>query len=70
METFKFRSTIKCTGCLAKVTPHLDSTEGINKWEVDLKNPDKVLTVEGSGVTAEQVREAVEKAGYSVEAIN
>ena len=70
METFKFRSTIKCTGCLAKVTPHLDSTEGISKWEVDLKNPDKVLTVEGNGVTAGQVREAVEKAGYSVEAIN
>lgn len=70
METLKFKSNIKCTGCLQKVTPHLDSTEGIENWEVDLKNPEKVLTVQGSGITEEQVREAIQKAGYSVETIN
>lgn len=70
METLKFRSTIKCTGCLAKVTPVLDNTEGIEKWEVDLKNPDKVLTVHSNGATAADVRAAVEKAGYVAEAIN
>lgn len=70
METLKFRSTIKCTGCLAKVTPHLDEAAGAGQWNIDLKNPDKVLTVEAEGISADVVREAVEKAGYSVESIN
>lgn len=70
METLKFNSTIKCTGCLAKVTPFLDETAGANNWEIDLKNPNKVLTVKGNGVTAEEIAKAVENAGYSVESLN
>ena len=70
METLKFNSTIKCTGCLAKVTPFLDETAGANNWEVDLKNPNKVLTVKAEGITAEQVKKAVSDAGYSVESVN
>ncbi|WP_228853046.1 heavy-metal-associated domain-containing protein [Aegicerativicinus sediminis] len=70
METLKFNSTIKCTGCLATVTPYLDETAGANNWEVDLTNPNKVLTVKTDGVTAEDITKAVESAGYSVESIN
>lgn len=69
METLKFRSTIKCSGCLANVTPHLNGTEGIDKWEVDLKTPDKVLTVQGTA-SAAKVAEAVAKAGYTAEVLN
>ncbi len=70
METLKFNSTIKCTGCLAKVTPLLDETVGANNWEVDLKNPNKVLTVRANGVSAEQITKAVGNAGYSAESLN
>lgn len=70
MKTLKFKSTIKCTGCLANVTPYLNKTEGIEKWDVDLKNPEKVLTVQGQGLSEENVKKAVEEAGYSVEAIH
>ncbi len=70
MKTLKFNSTIKCTGCLAKVTPFLDETAGVNNWEVDLKNPDKVLTVQSVGVSADAIAEAVKNAGYSAEPIN
>ena len=48
METLKFKTNIKCTGCLGKVTPHLDSAEGVESWEVDLENPDRILTVNSS----------------------
>jgi copper chaperone len=70
MKTLKFKSTIKCTGCLANVTPYLNKAEGIEIWDVDLKNPEKVLTVQGQGLSEENVKKAVEKAGYSVEAIH
>lgn len=70
METLKFKSTIKCSGCLGTVTPFLDKTVGAGNWEVDLKNPNKVLTVDAPGVTADQISKAVEDAGYSAEAMN
>jgi len=69
METLKFNSTIKCTGCLAKVTPFLDEVAGENNWEVDLNNPNKVLTVKTEGVSAEAISQAVGAAGYSAESI-
>jgi copper chaperone len=61
METSKFKTNIKCMGCVAKVTPHLDEAVGVGKWKVDLENPAKILSVEGDG---EKVREALKKAGY------
>ncbi|MEQ8360120.1 MAG: heavy metal transport/detoxification protein [Cytophagales bacterium] len=70
METLKFNSTIKCTGCLAKVTPYLDELAGDNNWEIDLKNPNKVLTVKTMGISAEAISQAVEAAGYSAKSIN
>lgn len=70
METLKFNSTIKCTGCLAKVTAFLDQTAGANNWEVDLKNPDKVLTVKSNGVSAAEISKAVADAGYMAESVN
>ena len=67
METLKFNSTIKCTGCLAKVTPFLDEVAGADNWEVDLKTPNKVLTVKANGLTADQITKAVKNAGYAAE---
>ena len=63
----KFKTTIKCTGCLDKVTPHLNETQGIDDWEVDLKNPDKVLTVKVQNASEEDVVKAVKKVGFEIE---
>lgn len=67
METLKFKSTIKCAGCIATVTPQLNSAKGVDHWEVDLNSPEKILTVTGSGITATQIKEALEPVGYAVE---
>lgn len=69
METIQFKTNIKCGGCLAKVTPHLDALEGIEKWNVDILNPNKVLTVEVCDIDSVQVAEAVQKAGFKAEKI-
>ncbi|MDQ4139814.1 MAG: heavy-metal-associated domain-containing protein [Bacteroidota bacterium] len=66
MEALKFKTNINCSGCVAAVTPFLNKEKNIEKWQVDIQNPDKILTVEGNTVKKEEVLEAVEKAGYKI----
>jgi copper chaperone CopZ len=66
METIKFNTNIKCSGCVAKVTPFLNDALGEDNWEVDYNNPSKVLTVVGEKDQAKVIR-AVEKAGYKAD---
>lgn len=68
METLKFKTNIKCTGCLATVTPHLNETTGENSWQVDLDNPQKILTVESDSSESEIIA-AVKKAGFEAETV-
>jgi copper chaperone len=70
MKTLKFKTNINCGGCIAKVTPSLNQVKGIKKWEVDIANPQKTLTVE----TDEQLNEAdviktLQEVGYNAEVI-
>jgi copper chaperone len=70
METLKFKTNIKCGGCIAAVTPHLNTLPEIKKWEVDTQNPDKILTVEGDGALNEKsIINTLEKAGYKADRI-
>lgn len=68
METLQFKTTIKCSGCIEKVTPFLNETAGENNWEVDLQNPQKVLTIPNAEqLNSSEVVEALAKAGYKAE---
>lgn len=62
----KFKTNIKCEGCVAKVTPHLNEAVGENNWKVDITDPSKVLTIPES-ISEEKVKDALKKAGYSAE---
>ena len=68
METIKFKTTIKCSGCVANVTPFLDEALGEGNWKVDTNDPSKILTVTGD-TSEEKIKEAVTKAGYKAELI-
>jgi copper chaperone len=68
MEQIKFRTTIKCAGCVAKATPFLNEAAGESNWEVDVNNPSKVLTVVGDK-DSKKIIEAVEKAGFKAETL-
>lgn len=65
METLRFKTNIKCSGCVAKVTPFLNEAVG-DIWNVDYNDPSKILTVTGE-TDDKKVQEAVEKAGYKAE---
>jgi len=64
-KVLKFKTNIKCMGCVAKVTPELDTAAGAQHWEVDIAAPDKVLTVKTETLEAEEIVAAVKKAGFS-----
>lgn len=69
METIKFKTNIKCTGCEAKVKPFLNEAVGEDNWEVDLESPEKTLSVIAENVDKDQVIEAIKKAGYNAEPV-
>lgn len=69
MKKLQFKTNIKCGGCLATVTPHLNTLEGVQNWNVDLNNPDKILTIESEQVSYEQVKQAVNAAGFKAESL-
>jgi len=68
METLQFKTTIKCSGCIAQVTPVLDEVIGKDKWTVDIGRPDKMLTVTVTDPgEVKKIQAAVEKAGFKAE---
>jgi copper chaperone len=66
METLLFKTSLKCGGCIKAITPGLESLKTIDKWSVDLENPDKVLKVEATEDISDQVMDSVKKAGYVI----
>jgi len=66
METLRFKTSLKCSGCVSAITPGLESLEEIEKWSVDLESPDKVLKVEASEDVSEKVMDSVKKTGYLI----
>src|SRR3954464_8461454 len=66
MTTLKYKTNLNCGSCVAAVKPYLDNDPAIRRWEVDTADPNKVLTVEGDGVSAEHVEWDVASAGFKV----
>lgn len=65
MKAFRIKTNLKCGNCVAKVQQPLDAAAEISSWTVDLKSPDRVLTVEGEDehVVATAI-DILSKAGY------
>ena len=55
METLQFKTTIKCAGCLEKVTPFLNEQLTSEEWNVDMFTPANILTVHSDKMTAEDI---------------
>jgi copper chaperone len=67
MEKMKFQTNIKCGGCVAQVSPLLNNKKGVEKWEVDLNSPDRILTVNSDTVTEEVLIRDIEALGFKIE---
>lgn len=69
MKTLKFKTNINCSNCVAKVTPFLDKKEGIQSWNVDTENPDKVLTVQTEELSGEDIVKVIKRTGFEANEI-
>lgn len=69
MNTLKFKTNVKCGGCIAIVTPFLNKIEGISKWSVDTNSPDKILSVEAENIIPEEITNTLKTAGYQANLI-
>lgn len=69
MKTYQFKTSIKCSGCIEKVTPFLNAHLAPGEWEVDIYTPAKILTVTSDDVTPEAIEQVVKEAGFEVERI-
>jgi len=68
-KTLKFKTNIKCMGCVSTVTPALDEAVGAGNWEVDLQSPQKEMTVNAEEADANTVIAALAKTGYKADVI-
>lgn len=66
-KNLQFKTNLNCSSCVSKVTADLDSAEGINNWNVDTTNSDKILTVASEGITEQEVIEIIQKKGFKAE---
>lgn len=63
----EFKSNINCGSCIASVKKTMDTLVGEGKWEVDTANPDKILTVDNSEITSDEVIQKLKRVGYTAE---
>lgn len=68
MNTYKFKTNINCNGCINTVKPVL-STEKINKWDVDISTPEKILTIESDKLSSDEIKKILSEIGYFAELI-
>lgn len=66
----QFKTNINCGGCVASVKPFLDNAEGIDNWEVNTADKNKILTVKPAGISQQQVIDTVQKAGFKIEPLH
>ena len=69
-STLKFKTNINCGGCVAAIAPVLDNADGIEHWEVDTTDKDKILAVHSLSLSPEEVVQKVQDAGFQIEPIN
>jgi copper chaperone CopZ len=68
MKTLQFKTTIKCSGCVEKVTKALNATAGENNWEVDLQSPLRTLTIPAADhISENEIENALQEVGYKAE---
>ena len=65
MIELRFKTSINCSNCIKTVSPFLNEIEDIS-WEVDIANPDKILTVKGKNPDPKTIISTVEEAGFDI----
>lgn len=63
MKEMKFKTNVKCQGCITAMGLKINKVIKPEDWSVDLKTPEKILIVTAD-VPAEKILEAITAAGF------
>jgi copper chaperone len=66
-KVYKFKTDINCGACVRAVKPIFDEAAEIAEWDVDIQNPDKLLTITSDGADLDFLMEIIEDTGFSAE---
>ena len=69
MKKYQYKTNIMCGSCIAKVSRVLNEIAGENNWNVDLKDPKRILTVSSNSDNENKIVPALQKIGYKAEEI-
>jgi copper chaperone len=69
MKVFTFKTNMYSLDCIAKLTTFMEADEHVIKWNVNLEDPLKLLTVFGNHIEKEKIKEYVRVAGFEVEEV-
>ena len=73
MNTLKFKTSLKCAGCVNAIKTSMDKINGIISWNVDLNKPEKIVEVVTDSPNEQElsnsIMQAITLAGYKVEKI-
>jgi len=66
MEKMRFKTSLRCNGCVSAITMGIESIKEVQRWNVDLESEDRLLEVEAVEDVSEKVIEIIKKAGYAI----
>lgn len=67
METLTFKSNIDSSESVSKIRQLLDDDDKIQYWHVDILKNDHLLTISGSNLNLNEIKERIKKAGFRLE---
>ena len=67
MEILVFKTNVRYKKNIRTVTPHLENLHGINRWNFDLHDKDKILRIEASDVVPSSIESLLQSVGYYCE---
>lgn len=67
MEVLIFKTNIRYKKHINEIEPHITNLPGLLKWNVDLKDVDKILRIETTHVHPAKIEMLVKNAGYNCE---
>lgn len=67
MQVLVFKTNVRTKTMIRQLAPEMEGMEGVVRWNVDLQDIDKVLRVEGLGITVNAIVDRLIKAGYCCE---
>lgn len=63
-QKLTFQTNLQCANCQARVADKLDAHPGLQHWDLDLDHADRILTVQGEGLSANELVTLIAKSGF------